>query len=423
MLAAIPAAAQERLTLDQALAIARAGNHAIQRSANDVRIAENNNTLGNAGYLPKLDITAGYNGALSNVNQKLTSGDIVTRSNAASNTLTSGLALTWTVFDGFRMNAERERLTALQTLAGAGKRETEETTSADVINAYYDIVQQQRVLEVAREAVMLSRDRVGNVDLKYKVGENSKRELLQAKVDLNADSSAVLRQEAVVANAKITLNQILARDRSTAFTVADSIDIDTGLDYETLRREALASNSLLQTARVAQSLAQVDLRSAKADRYPTVGVILGYNLLQNDAQTGQVASNRNLGLTYGLTASMNLYDGLNTDRETENAKIAIESSDITYTEAREQVEADLLKAYGNYRNRLDVVALEQENLALARENFSLAQERYKVGVLIPLELREAQNALVAAESRLVSARYDAKLAETELLRLSGRLAR
>ncbi len=417
-----PGAAQERLTLDQALAIARENNYTVRRAANDVAIAGNNNTLGNAGFLPRIDLTAGYNGTLNNVNQRYATGDIITRTGAASNTLNSGLGATWTVFDGFRMFAQRDRLAELQTLAATGQRSTLETTASEVIKAYYDIVQQQNVLGVIAQSVALSNDRVANVDLKYQVGENSKRELLQARVDLNADRSAMLRQQAMVANAKTTLNQLLARDEATEFTVADSIDLTTDLAYETLRREASERNSDLQAARTEQSLAKIDLRSARTGIYPTVGLTLGYNLLQNDAQTGQIASNRNMGLSYGIVASINLYNGLNTARETENAEIAIQSSDFVYAEIQDQVEAELLKAYQNYRNSLDVVALERENLGLARENFSLAQERYRVGVLIPVELREAQNALVEAESRLVSAQYDAKLAETDLLRISGRLA-
>jgi len=422
--AGIPAqgAAQERLTLDRALAIAKENNYTIRRAANDVAIAGNNNTLGNAGFLPRIDLTAGYNGTLNNVNQRYATGDIINRTGAASNTLNSGLGATWTVFDGFRMFAQRDRLAELQALATTDQRSTVETTASDVIKAYYDIVQQQNVLGVIAQSVALSNDRVANVDLKYQVGENSKRELLQAKVDLNADRSALLRQQAMVANAKTTLNQLLARDGATDFTVADSIDLTTDLAYEELRRDAVERNSDLQAARTAQNLAKIDLRSARTGIYPTVGLTLGYNLLQNDAQTGQIASNRNMGLSYGITASINLYNGLNTSRETENAEIAIQSSDFIYAEIQEQVEAELLRAYQSYRNSLEVVALEQENLGLARENFSLAQERYRVGVLIPVELREAQNALVEAESRLVSAQYDAKLAETDLLRLSGRLA-
>jgi outer membrane protein len=271
--------------------------------------------------------------------------------------------------------------------------------------------------------VTLSEDRVRNVELKYQVGENSKRELLQAKVDLNADRSAMLKQEATLANSKTTLNQVLARNEEQNFSVTDTIPLTENFDYTSLRAEAIAANSRIQAARVGRDLAQTDLRVANAARYPKVGLLLGYNLLQANTQTGSVASNTNFGLTYGLTASMNLYDGLNTERETENARIAIASSDITYDEAVKALDADLARAYKNYTNRLQVVALERDNLGIARENLDLAMERYKVGVLIPLELREAQAAYVSAESRLVSAQYDAKQAETDLLRLSGRLAR
>ncbi|MDB5032874.1 MAG: outer membrane protein TolC [Chlorobi bacterium] len=415
--------AQEVLTLERAIELARKSNYANRRADNDLAIARNNNTLGNAGYLPKLDINAGYTGGISNINQRLSTGEIVDKSGASNGSATAGLGVTWTAFDGFRMGALRDRLTGQVALVEANQRGTDETTTSQVIKAYYDIVQQQKVLGVLQRGVALSEERVKNVELKYQVGENSKRELLQAKVDLNADRSAMLKQEATLANSRTTLNQVLARNEDQNFSVTDTIPLTENFDYASLRLEAIAANSRIQAARVGRDLAQTDLRIANAARYPKVGLLLGYNLLQANTQTGSVASNTNFGLTYGLTASMNLYDGLNTEREAENARIAIASSDITYDEAVKSLDADLARAYKNYTNRLQVVALERDNLGIARENLDLAMERYKVGVLIPLELREAQAAYISAESRLVSAQYDAKQAETDLLRLSGRLAK
>jgi outer membrane protein len=424
-LVALPAAlrGQELLTLDAALGMALDSNRTVRLAANEAAIARNNYTRGNAGFLPRLDLTATAGGNLNNTRQELSSGEIIHRSGASSSSMTTGLGLTWTVFDGFRMFRQYDALKLEQEYEEIEVSRTREIVSAQVIRAYYEVVVEQMSLKVLAATVATSEDRVNNVQLKYEVGENSKRELLQAKVDLNADRSTLLRQGVTLANAKIALNALLARDPATQFTVIDTIVIAKGLVYDELWREALASNRAIRQAQVARSLAEIDRKLVSSARYPRVGINLGYNLAQTDNQVGNVASNRNAGLAYGLTASMNLFDGFNTNREEENAEIRIQSSAIELAEAEQAAQSELLAAHTNYLNRIDVVALERDNVALARENLDLALERYKVGSIIPLELREAQNAYVEAESRFLSATYDAKLAETELLRLSGRLGR
>jgi outer membrane protein TolC len=69
------------------------------------------------------------------------------------------------------------------------------------------------------------------------------------------------------------------------------------------------------------------------------------------------------------------------------------------------------------------LALELENIELARENVTIQLERFRQGVSTYLELREAQISMLQANARLISAMYNTKVAETELLRLKGDLVR
>jgi outer membrane protein TolC len=415
---------QELLTLDAALRMALDSNRTVRLAANEAEIARNDYSSGNAGFLPKLDLNATALGNLLDTRQQLATGEIVNSSgNAASSNVSMGLGLTWTVFDGFRMFRQYDELRLERDAGELDVHRASEDVSTSVTKAYYGVVLEQMALKVISDAVTVSEGRVKNVDLKYQVGESSKPELLQAKVDLNADRSALLRQQVALANSKTALNTLLARDPATPFTVIDTIVVAGGLAYEDLQHEALAANRDVRAAELSKSLAEVDRKLVSSARYPKIGINLGYNLAQTDNQFGSVASNRNNGLTYGITATMNLFDGFNTDRVEENADIRIRSSELVLADTRQKVESDLLAAYTSYRNRLDVVALERDNVTAAKENLDLSLERYKAGAIIGLELREAQNAYVEAESRLLSAQYDAKLAETDLLQLSGRMGR
>jgi len=75
----------------------------------------------------------------------------------------------------------------------------------------------------------------------------------------------------------------------------------------------------------------------------------------------------------------------------------------------------------NYDNARKVLLIEEENILLAKENANIAMESFKRGVSTFIEQRTAQQSLEEAYNRLINARYLAKVAETELLRLSGDL--
>jgi len=414
--------AQSLLTAEEAARTARENSFRVRAAEENLRIAENNVTWGNAGLMPKLDLSAGYTGSINNARQKYASGDVLDRNGATASTVSSGVALNWTPFDGFHAFATHDKLKEQRSLATTAAEMSRESVVAQTLAAYYDIVRQQGTLTVLRRNAEFSEARLANVRSKYDVGENSKRELLPAQVDLNTDRSAALRQEVALRSAKMELNRLLARDPGTDFTVEDTIIVDTTLEMTSLKNDALAANTSLDMARIQRNVAALELREAESGWYPKLGLNLGYNFSNSETEAGFVTSNTNSGFTYGATASLNLFDGFNTNRQVENARVEIAAADLAIAETEQAVETALLQAYENYRNRIELMKLEEDNMKLAEENLSIAMERYKVGTIIALELRDAQNAMVAAESRLLTAQYDAKIAETELLRLSGRLS-
>lgn len=415
------AQSQEVLTLERAQQIARQNNAAIRLAEAEVRIAQNNVTRGNAGFLPRMDATAGYTGSITNTEQEYRTGEVVNRTGATSTNYNAGVGVSWTAFDGFRMFNAYDQLQKREEFAKAGLESAAEELAWRVAVAWYDVVRQQQQLWVLRQSITMSEGRLQLVQMKYEVGENSKRELLPAKVDLNSDRSAALRQEAVLRNAKATLNLLLVRDAVTDFSVPDSVTLDELLDESVLRQEAIATNRRLRAARIARDLAGLGVDEVRANYYPRLGLNLGYNFTGSNAEASLVNSNTSNGLTYGATASLNLFDGFNTSRQMENAKIAIEAAELEYQDAERAVTSQLAQAFIMWRSRLELVKVERENVEIARQSLEIAQERFNVGSIIPLELREAQTALTEARSRLLAALYDAYLSQVDLMRLSGRL--
>ena len=110
-------------------------------------------------------------------------------------------------------------------------------------------------------------------------------------------------------------------------------------------------------------------------------------------------------------------------RSIQQGKINVRRQELLYHQQKQQVNVAVRNAYVNYDNTKRVLLIEEENIVLARENVTIALESFKRGVATFIELRTAQQSMAEAYNRLITARYNAKVAETELLRLNGSLLR
>lgn len=413
--------AQELLTLKEAVSIALQNNYDIKISRNDLSIAKNNNNIGNAGMLPTLDATYINGGGIQNTRQTPATGPerVITGARSTNNSL--GADLNWTVFDGFTMFANYNRLKELQKQGEVNARLTILNTVADVINAYYDVIRQQQLLVAADSAIDVSVLRTNIAKTKLELGRGSKLDVLTAQVDYNTDTSSYLQIKNFLQVAKIRLNQIMVRDISANFSVADSIDVDRGILFSKQAEIAEQQNPDVQNAFINQRLASLNLKAVRGARYPAISLNSGYSRANSTSPTGfnqRFAAN---GFTYGVTASLNLFNGFLQRQNERNAKLEIETSKLNLGKTKLDVNSQLLSAYQNYATYLDLVKLEQRNVDIAKESLDITLAKYRLGSIAPLELREAQRNAIDAQNRFIEMQYQAKLAETNLKAISGNI--
>ena len=418
------ASAQEKLTLQEAIRIGLQNNYTIRIAGKQEAIAENNVSLGNAGFLPTVDARATRNFREDNSEQTLQNGDLVVRDGASSNNLNSSVNLNWTIFDGLGMFINYDRLQAIRRSGTLFTREVVENTVADITDAYHEVVRQEYKIQAIEDAIAISEARVEITEAQYNVGVSAKVEILRARVDMNADRSELLRQTELLQNAKINLNQLLARSPDVPFVTASPIVVDSTLTFGTATSGLELANPLLKRLQLNKELANLDLKSIRASRLPVLGVTSAYNFSRSESEPLNPFSTRsslNNGYNYGLTVSLPIFNGFNLNRQAQNARIAIETSDLEYQQEQNRLSADLARAFSQYTNRLQLLKLEESNLVLAQENAEIALERYRLGLLTAIELREAQRNQLVAENRLIDIKYEAKAAETELKRISSTL--
>ncbi len=414
--------AQEILTLENAVKMALENNYEIKIAKNDLKIDETNVAYRNAALFPKATASIVDNNGIQNLSQTRADGTVNSLDNAKNNSLTYGVSLDWTIFDGLKMFVQKDQLKELQKLGEAQLKNTLITKISDVNSTYFDLVQQQQQLAALDSTIVISNQRLTLAQNRFKIGKASKLEVLNAQVDLNTDKVSFLRQQELYVNTKTLLNQILARDTKIDFKVVDAIIIDPNLKLSELTALAEKQNPQLETQIINKRVAELQLKQIKAGRYPTVKVNSGYNFSESHSSLGFTTQSSSRGLNYGFSASLNLFDGLTQNRNEKIAAIQIENSQMQIDQQNTVLQSQLATSFQTYLTNLELITLEEKNAAIAKQNLDITLDKFHIGTITTLEFRTAQLNYVNAKVRYSNAQFQAKLSEIALKELAGNLS-
>lgn len=410
-----------KVTLQECLSRGLEHNFSIKMVKNQQEVSANNATPANAGLLPTVDLSASYGADWGTTRStERNSGITSTERGAYDGTIDAGIDLNWTVFDGFSVWTNYQQLQILKEQGELQTRLAIEDYVASLTAEYYNYIQESIRLKNFRYAMSLSRERMRIVEVRYHIGNFSRLDYLQAKVDFNADSAQYMKQREVLNSSRIRLNELMANEKVMEWVgIQDTvIDVNPNLRYKELWQATLATNASLLMADKNTEVARTDYKKIMSRDYPYVRLNAGYGYTFNHYELSATKKRDNWGLNAGITVGFNLFDGKR-KMQKRNAKLSIEYAELERENLRLSLKADLSDLWQAYRNNWQIVLMERQNLVAAEENYEYANLRYMKGDLSGFEMREAQQSLLDAEERLLVAEYDTKMCEISLLQLSG----
>jgi outer membrane protein TolC len=415
--------AQDTLRIEEAVQKGLEKNFAIRIARNNAEIAGNNNTLGNAGFLPVLTADGTLNKRIEDSETQFSTNAIPDRNDKGAETTVYnyGVDASWTVFDGLTMFATQERLSLEENIGNEEARLQIESLLANLINGYYQIVGQQKANKVLKNTVEISQERIRIAETKRDLGSGSEYDLLQARADFNEDRAALIRSGTILKQAKILVNQILNDSSFADFDVESTIEMRDIMDIQVLLDKSAKENTSLTIARLNERVANEEIKELRGDWFPQIAVNGGYGYNRTESASGFADFSKTTGFNYGITARINLFDGFNKNRTSQNAKLRLKNQQLQLQELELNIDSELQQVYEQYQDALSLIELETENLEYIKQTQDIALERFRLGTISAVELRETQLSLLNAENRLIVAQVEAKTAETELLRLSGDL--
>lgn len=409
--------AQNSLGLQDAIKIALEKNYDVQVASLALSQSHLMNSAGEAGMLPAVQLSGGFNTNNLNLQQKLSDGRVINRDAATSSTYAANAGLTWTLFDGFGMFIRKKRLAGEEATSLLSLKLQMEASIQQVIAAYFAVNVEEENLKALSELLKVDSIRLMLADARLQSGNGSKLELLQAKLEQNVHIAQQLERNSALITQKENLNILLGRDPSTAFNTADTIQ----LTLTTVDEQSRTTDLRLRLAEQQKQTAFQWLKESKSARWPVLGFNANYAYNRTENEAGLLLRNENRGPGFGFSLGWNLFDGFRISRMIKNAELNLQIAETRLAEQitlRQQAEK---KVQRDFNDRIELVKIEEVSRALAEENMAIALERLRSGLSNALEMQDAQRNYSDAVARLYAAKYNAKISEIELLRLKGEL--
>lgn len=412
--------AQNNLSLDEAISRALKNNLGISIAVNDFQGAKNNVTRGNAGFLPNVNLFANETPSTAYSNQSYSTGQKVDKPVFANN-VNGGVQLSWVLYNGKRASLEYDRLKELQTLGELGIQTRAEQLVYDVMRAYYSVVRQQELYNGFKDQLNLYEERLRIAQTRLDVGQGNRLDLLTTQSDLSVQKTQLLRQQQLIETGQLILSQLMTEQPETKYTITDTLAVQTVYDITQLKADAVNNNLQTEVLKHQTGISVLIEKEIESFKKPLITFNPSFILGRTDNTAGQLLLNQNAGLNAGFSFSMPIYDGKNIQRQVDNAKIGIASNKLREQQLVFDLKANVNLAYQNYTNAVAVIRAEEENLLIAKQGIGIAMERFRLSRSTILELKLIQQVYESGVNRVISARFDAKMAEIDLLRLSGLL--
>lgn len=423
LLGVFPLAAQQKLTLQEAINIALKNSLDIQLAQNNVTISTISDDKGFAGGLPVVNATISDNEQIVSISQKFSdpSRD-VSRPNVGSNNLAAGVTASMILYNGSRILATKKRLEEIKGLNQQVLATQIQNTIAAVMTRYYDVVRQQDFLKTIQQSISASEKRIEILNIRKESGLANAADLLQAKIDLNALEQGLQTQQLVIDQTKTDLlNLIFMKPADAPIVIKDTILVDKGIVLDSIRRYMPTNPSLLAASQQIKVNEWLEKETA-ALRYPTLRANTGYNFTSNKSAAGFALLNQSFGPFLGLNLGIPIYNGGVSKKQQQIANINTRNARLQYDNMLLDMETGIVRTYQSYKSNLQQLQTEINNYQLSSELLNLVLNKFALGQSTILDVKQAQVSFENEGFRLVNLSYAAKVAEIELNRIAGKLA-
>jgi outer membrane protein TolC len=416
----VSVSAQESFHLQGLIRLALEENYQIMIVRKQQQMAENMNTIGNAGFLPSVGVVADGIWNIQTTESQLYTGQTRSGTNARSDQLSAMVEANWKIFDGFAMFARRDRLGLIAGMSDSDTRFFIEQTVADLSKMYYLLIREKLLLVKFISMKDASAFRLEVEERKQSLGSGNALQHNQALMDFNNDSSMVIFQQMNIIDLEIQINRLLNRTPMAAIVLSESTIELNGIPGVNEQTEmAVRNNRDLERARIEEMLAETNVRVERGEMYPQVNVFANYSLSGQNNEIGMVESSKSHGTQFGIRVRFNLYDGGRQTTKMKNLFLENEVATINKDDVRASVESELQRLFIRYESYGRQYQLIKQSADAAEHSLTIARQQFQSGAIDGFEYRQTQLVVLQTESQLIHLSYVMKAVEIDVFRICG----
>jgi outer membrane protein TolC len=416
-------AAQDSVfTANDVINIAVKENLDIQIAQSDVEIAKINNNWGNAGILPTIAAQTTNTEAVSNLNQKLNNGNSIQRNNVANNNLNANLNLSWRIYNGMRIRSTKERFEIIERMGNIAFKQQVDQVIFDVLSVYFNLVRLNKQVNSTMAIIDLSKERVKITETRFNVGSGTKTDMLQAKIDLNAQEVSLQNIFRQIAATKASLNNLLKRNPSQPICAKEEKFRIPFINLDEVFKKIDEQNFQMLMAKQTKLNLANERKIIYSQKLPALTLNSAAFLNRTISTAGLFLTNQTYGPNVGLTVGVPIFQSNINKTQLRVNTVQQKQQNLEIEALRARIQRDLYIAYQEYQNAIEAAKVEEINVKLAEENNKISTERFRKLQSNSIELRQAQLSLNEAQDRYINAQYRAHIAATSILFIIGEIS-
>ena len=414
---------QEVLDLKKATAITLENNLNIKISENFEKISDNNTSFLNSGYLPTISAGSNFIKSNQNVEIKTPSGLEGTLENIESDSNSANISMNFIIVDGAGRKFNYRKSKELFNKSKLEVVEVIENTIFQLYTVYFEACRLIEEQTIYKNNLDISQSRLDRKRLELEYGQSTSLEVLNAEVDFKNDSINYLNTISNLSNVKRDLNLIMNVDSEEIFELITEVNFLEFKELNDAYSGAKENNTSLKIDDKNVSISKNEVMATKSTYLPTIGLIgsYGWNESINDNPYAFFNKNINDGFSGGVSLSWDIFNSGRKIIANKNAKIKYENSKIEKERKMNLFFNELNSIYQTHTNNLYIFEVQEKNLETNKLNFDRNLEQYKLGRLSSIQFRDAQLKLQRAELQKNTSKYNTKISELALMKISGQI--
>ena len=408
--------AQIQLSLQSAIDSALQNNLNIQVARNNISIANLNNTYANAGGMPQVNAVLNNTNSLTNIHQNLSNGVEISKNNALTNNIATGVNGSILLYNGDRVKFTKKRLELLTEQSEHELNIQIQNTIANVMIKYYDIIKQSAFIDLLKKNFEFSKNKSNLISQRAIVGMANEVDRITALMDINNSTLAIANQEMLLRQSELDLIQYIGISPRQKIIVNDSILIDNSL-VEKIIEDRLYKNVDFVYSENIIRLNEILLKETKALKYPSIRMNAAYNLNYTKSSSGFNLLNESYGPSLGATIQIPIYSGLVKSQE-KVLNYQIKNAELAKEDKYKMMQNEVAKMYSQYQSLQSQSKQLTDNYQLALQLVELTLQKYQYNQATLLELQSAQSSFENLGYQRIQVNYLHKLAEIELKRIA-----